>query len=132
MTAVRGNLIYVIGGMDPEGKVLDTVDVYDVGAAAWSKGPALPKGPRNGFSPAACTLDNRVYVSLGDGGLYRLDDVAGAWERIATTTARLAHRLVAGTGQRLLLLGGASGADMLDLIESIDVSPAAISRAARR
>jgi N-acetylneuraminic acid mutarotase len=131
VTAVRGNLIYVIGGMDPEGKVLDDVDVYDVASGAWSKGPALPKGARNGFSPAACTLDNRVYVSLGDGGFYRLDDVAGTWQRIATTTARVAHRLVAGPGQRLLLLGGASRDGMLDLIESIDVSPAAIARADR-
>lgn len=132
VTTVRGNLIYVIGGMDPEGKVLDTVDVYDVATASWSDGPPLPKGPRNGFAPAACTLDNRVYVSLGDGGLYRLDDVSGSWERIATTTARLAHRLVAATGQRLLLLGGAAGDGMLDVIESIDVSPAAIARAGRR
>lgn len=132
VTAVRGRLIYVLGGLDPEGKVLDRVDVYDTVAGTWSEAPALPQGTRNGFAPAACTLDNRVYASLGDGGLYVLDDAANAWTRIATTTARVAHRMVPDGDHRLLILGGAGQTGPLDVVESVDVRPESRARTAAR
>jgi hypothetical protein len=107
---------------------MNTVDIYDVAFNSWSKGPALPKGARNGFSPAASTLDDRLYISLADGGIYRLDDASSAWEKVAATTARIAHRMIAASSNRLLILGGAANGDNLDLIESVSFPADGASR----
>ena len=115
--------------LDEHDAVSESVDIYDVAKDSWSKGPVLPKGRRNGFAPAACVLEGRIYVSLSDGGVYRLDDASSAWERVATTTARIAHRMVADASGRLLLLGGAVNGDNLDLIESVSVPAVPVARA---
>jgi N-acetylneuraminic acid mutarotase len=132
-TAVRGGRVHLVGGFDENDTVINGVEIYDVASNSWSKGPDLPKGSRNGFSPAASTLDDCVYISLGDGGVYRLDDPSAAWEKVATTTPRLAHRMVTDASGRLLLLGGARNGDNLDLIEAVSApavpsGPASSSR----
>jgi N-acetylneuraminic acid mutarotase len=121
VTAVRGGSLFVIGGFDGADKVITDVDVYDIATNTWSKAAPLPKGSRNGFSPAAAFLDGRLYVSLMDGGVYRLNEAANEWERVANTLGRVAHRMVAAPEHRLLLLGGATNGDNLDTLERIDV-----------
>ena len=73
----------------------------------------------NGFGPAAAALDGQLYVSVDDGGLYRLG-TANAWEPIGRATPRIVHRL-APDGRRVLVIGGALKGANSDLIEAIDV-----------
>lgn len=128
IAAVHRGKLYAIGGFDPHDKPSRRVDIYDPASGAWSSGPELPGKPRNGFAPAACTADGRLYVSVADGTLYRLDDANGgnpaaAWQPVARTTPRIVHRLVPHAGT-ILVLGGAARGDNFDLIEAVPVKPA--------
>lgn len=116
IATVAGGRIYVLGGIDASDKVQRTVNVFDTTTGVWSEGPALPGGTMNGFSPAAATVAGRVFVSVGDGGLHRLDVARMSWTQVATATPRIVHRLVPD-GARLLVVGGASKGTNLDLIE---------------
>src|SRR5918992_5598947 len=40
--AAVGDRIWVLGGYAPDGATVATVEVYDTGADAWSRGPDLP------------------------------------------------------------------------------------------
>jgi hypothetical protein len=113
--------IYLIGGMDDRGRILNRVDIFDVARGTWSAGPTLPPGRNNGFSPAAATHEGRLYVSVADGSCFRLDSEGKTWKQIGTATPRVAHRLVADSG-RLLVLGGADRGANLDLVEAIAIS----------
>ena len=117
--AAAGDRIYVLGGMDHQDKVQHTVDVFDVRTQTWSEGPALPGGQLNGFSPAACAVDGRVYVSVADGRLHRLLENGNGWEPVTAATPRIVHRLVPHDG-RILILGGAAKGTNFDLIESVE------------
>ncbi len=108
--------MYVIGGIDPQGKVTGSVAVYDPRTAQWSEGPALPDVPMAGFSPAAAVYEGKLFVSIADGSLLRLDAPAKAWRKVAEATARVAHRMAPG-GKQLLVLGGASRGNNLDAVE---------------
>jgi hypothetical protein len=118
--ATVGARIYLVGGMDDRGRILNRVDIYDVARGTWSAGPTLPPGRNNGFSPAAATLEGRLYVSVADGRCFRLDPEGKTWERIGSATPRVAHRAVADSG-RLLILGGADRGANLDVIEAIAI-----------
>jgi hypothetical protein len=125
IAAVRGGKLYVIGGFPEESKPSRQVDVYDVAADRWATAPELPGPPMNGFSPAACTVGNDLYASVADGSLYRLDEPAGKWAMVAATTPRIVHRLVPH-GSSVVVAGGASKGDNLDLIEVVKVAPAGV------
>jgi hypothetical protein len=120
VAATAGDRIYLIGGIDDRGRILNRVDIFDVARGTWSTGPTLPPGQNNGFAPAAATFEDRLYVSVADGSCFRLDAAGKTWEQIGRTTPRVAHRLVADSG-RLLVLGGADRGANLDLIESIAI-----------
>jgi hypothetical protein len=119
IVAAAGDRIYVLGGMDHQDKVQLAVDVFDVRTGTWSQGPTLPAGPMNGFSPAACTVDGRVYISLANGSVHRLRADGGGWEPVAANTPRIVHRLVPHEG-RILVLGGSAKGTNLDLIEAVE------------
>jgi hypothetical protein len=118
VTAVSGGRMYVIGGIQPSGQVSTGVDIYDPAQDQWSKGPALPGPAMNGFAPAAAVKDGRLYVSVGDGSLLRLDEAGARWVEAGLGAPRLAHRMVPD-GRGLLVLGGAIKGKNLDLAESI-------------
>ncbi len=114
--------IYVVGGFDDANAIDKGLAIYDVATATWSEGPILPGGQRSGFGPAAVVVDGRLYVSIDDGGLYRLDRAGKAWEHVAKATPRIVHRLVSD-GSRIYILGGASRGGNSDLIEAVAVKP---------
>ncbi len=116
IATVADNRIYILGGIDSEDSVQLAVNVFDLQQMTWSEGPALPGTQMNGFSPAACTLDGRVYVSVGDGTLHRLNAAKDGWEQVGTNTPRIVHRMVPD-GPRMLILGGAASGKNLDVIE---------------
>ena len=121
IAAADAGKMYVLGGLDEHGAIVRTVSIYDPAIGAWSQGPALPGGSAiDGFSPAACMHDGKLYVSVADGGLYRLDESRQQWEKAGQATPRVAHRIVSD-GQRILVLGGADKGKNSDLVESVDV-----------
>jgi hypothetical protein len=122
VTAVHRDKMFVIGGITPSGAVSTEVDIYDPQSNIWSKAPALPGAEINGFAPAAAIHRDRLYVSVGDGSLYRLDEPSKQWVEAGVTTPRLAHRMVS-TGDALLIAGGAVKGNNLDLVERIAPQP---------
>ena len=118
--AAVGSKVYAVGGLNPDGEVELTVDVFDVAARTWSKGPKLPGPALNGFTPGLCEKDGRLYVSPADGVVYRLAAAGVGWEPVATLAVpRYVHRLVPAGG-RLLALGGASPSGNVRLTEAVD------------
>lgn len=119
--ATQGDRLFAIGGMDASDDLHTTVDILDTRAGTWSKGPAIPGKPMNGFSPAATAVDGRVYLSVASGELFRLTLDGSFWEVVALTTPRIVHRLVPD-GPRILIVGGAAKGKMLNTIESVTVT----------
>lgn len=116
--------VFVIGGMSDTNAVLGDVEIYDPASNAWREGPTLPGGSANAFAPAAGVHAGRLYVSLGDGSLFRLSRSGKEWEPAGKASPRVAHRVVSG-GNKLLVAGGASRGANLDLIEAVAVVEAA-------
>ncbi len=110
--------IYVLGGFDDRSRVVRGTSIYDVARGTWSEGPALPGGPMNGFGPAAAVVGGRLYLSVDDGSVHRLNVAGTAWEPVGKATPRIVHRLVAD-GDDLLILGGAAKGDNSDLVERL-------------
>lgn len=121
--------LFVMGGIDEQGRVSTDVDIYDPKTGVWAKGTKLPAAGIDTFAPAACSLEGRLYVSLASGALYRLGESGQEWEEVGRTTPRMSHRMVA-SGKMLLLTGGANNGKNLDLIESVE--PGQGSEATRR
>ncbi len=99
-----GSRIAAIGGMDSEGDVQTTVDLFDPATRTWSKGPDFPG---SAFGVAACAAGDTVIASGKDGVLWRLLADASAWERAGTLAfPRFFHQLVADGDGAVLALGG--------------------------
>jgi N-acetylneuraminic acid mutarotase len=121
IAAAWSGKIYVLGGFDDHGKIVRDVSIYDPASGRWSEGPALPgDAPTDGFASAACVHHGKLYVSVADGGLYRLNQSRRLWEKASQATPRVAHRLVSD-GAKILVLGGANNGRDSDLVEAVDV-----------
>lgn len=120
IAAVLEKDVFVIGGFDEHDTPRLDVDVLDLRTRAWRSGPPIPGSPRNGFAPAACVHEGRLYVSVATGEIFRLSEDRATWELFAQATPRIVHRLVAW-GDEILIVGGAREAAMTDLIESVAV-----------
>lgn len=118
MAAALDGKIYVIGGMNEKQKIVKNVSILDPKTKQWSEGPELPTGEIVGFAPAVGVHKGQIYLSVADGQLLRLNLSAGAWEKVATTSSRVAHRL-ASYDNSILLIGGAAKGKNLDLVEIV-------------
>lgn len=116
MAAYDGK-VYVLAGLNSEGMAERTVNIYDPEKKTWSKGTEIPDGPMNGFTPAACVVGGRLYVSPADGKLYRLNEKGNAWDEVGTLKqGRVVHRIVPIAKNQLLVIGGSSkGAPVAEL-----------------
>lgn len=122
IAAAYSGKMYVLGGFDEHDKVVRNVSIYDPASGDWSEGPTLPGGAAtDGFAPAACVHDGKLYVSVADGGLYRLDESRQHWEKAGQATPRVAQRIVSD-GKKILVLGGADKGKNSDLVEAVDLS----------
>ncbi|HEX4232482.1 MAG TPA: hypothetical protein VHZ07_27720 [Bryobacteraceae bacterium] len=120
IAAAYSGKMYVLGGFDEHSDVVRAVSIYDPGTGIWSERPGLPGGTAtDGFAPAACVHDGKLYVSVADGGLYRPDDSRQQWEKAGQATPRVAHRIISD-GQRILVLGGADKGKDSDLVETVE------------
>jgi len=118
--AARAGKVYVIGGMTEAGKVECTVNVFDAESEIWSDGPPLPVEGSHGFTPAAATLGERLYVAPANGKVYRLE--GDHWQEVATTKDhRFSARMVASLENHLIILGGASSNGLLATCESVGI-----------
>jgi N-acetylneuraminic acid mutarotase len=118
ITAAHSGKLYVIGGITPSGAVSTDVDIFDPETKSWTKGPSLPGPNMRGFAPAAAVHNGALYISVSDGAVFRLQK--DRWEEAASSTPRLAHRMVSD-GKQLFILGGAAKGKNFDLIESISL-----------
>ncbi|HEU5315739.1 MAG TPA: kelch repeat-containing protein [Chloroflexota bacterium] len=123
---VRGRL-YVAGGMSGErGNDLDTTEVYEPGANAWTRGPRLPAATS---SLRAAGVGADVFVTGGavrSGEVdhtWRLVGAAGQWERGAPLrAARMGHGLAAIDGG-VVAAGGLSRGEAIAAVEQLDLEP---------
>ncbi len=121
LAAVRGKL-FVIGGMEPDGETTTRVDIYDVRARKWSRGPDYPKGEFHAIM--ACAVGDYVYANGLDGMVNRLRHDGAAWEPLTKLEyPRFFHRLVPASEHELLAIGGASRSGKIREIESITLRP---------
>jgi hypothetical protein len=122
IVSVLNDKVYVLGGFSEEEEPIKQLEIFDPAAETWSKGPNLPGRSINGFAPAACTLNGKLYGSVSDGRMYRLNEETQKWDRVARTTPRIVHRLVPD-GDRILVLGGAWAMKNFDLVEIVEIEP---------
>jgi N-acetylneuraminic acid mutarotase len=118
IAAVYKGKVYAIGGFLSESEASREMDIFDPATSEWSKGPLLPAPDDNGFGPAACVLKGRLFVSVADGSLYRLNPAGNGWDKVAAATPRIVHRLAPNQSQ-VLIIGGAAGKKQLGLIEAV-------------
>lgn len=121
-----------LGGMDEKAKISRRVDFFDPATGKWSEGPELPGTGMSGFGVSAWSLGDDLYVSGFNGRVFKLADNGSKWEVVAKLAEpRFFHQLVpAAQEDALLVVGGASRDGHLASIELVDVSDAAVKRAA--
>jgi len=113
--------IYAMCGMNAEGALSRTVNIFDTATGKWSKGPDVPGEESNGFTPAACVIDGKIAISTADGHVYRLNGDAG-WKDVAKLEkARFVHRMTAKDNTHLVVVGGASKQGNVTETELIEV-----------
>jgi len=108
LSAARlGSRIVVVGGMDSDGDVSKTTDLFDPASNAWTSGPDFPG---SAFGIAACAVDGAVVASGKDGVVWRLEDGAAAWTRAGSLAfPRFFHQMVADERGSIFVLGGIDG-----------------------
>ncbi|MCW5964999.1 MAG: hypothetical protein KIT83_13245 [Bryobacterales bacterium] len=121
MAASFQGKLWVVGGIADNGKVSQSVEVFDPQSDRWSEGPALPEGEHLGFSPAVGVHAGALFAAVADGRVLRLKAAGTVWESVGEVTPRVAHRLVSD-GNRVLVLGGASKGKNLDIVELVFLS----------
>ncbi len=120
--AAHNGKIYVIAGLNASGAVERTVNVFDRSSKSWSKAADIPEGAMNGFTPAACSCDGRLYLSPADGKVYRLTEKGDRWEEVsALKQARVVHRMVPIGKGSMLVLGGSSKGSPTASVELVEI-----------
>jgi N-acetylneuraminic acid mutarotase len=124
--AAHGGKIYAIGGMEDTTDMTTAVNVYDPQSNAWSKGPKVPGEGSEGFGLSAFGAENGLFASCRSGTVYKLSADGQAWEAISKLNhPRMSHRLVAATGNRIVVVGGTSRTKKVSEVESLEVKLAA-------
>ncbi|MCV7301062.1 protein kinase [Mycobacterium barrassiae] len=123
--AVVGDLLVVTGGVDANGKLLNTTEIYD--GTGWKLGAPLPT-PRQ---LAASASDGKlVYVLGGSTGTSDLtaveayDPVADTWTTMPALAEPRSDFGVAVTDSRLVAVGGMSSGQVLMSVEALDLTTA--------
>lgn len=111
--AAVGERIFVLGGLSPKAASSTRVDILDTKTGKWSQGTDVPRRSTHmgtGFSPAACVLDGRLYISTNDGRIHRLAEDGQKWQEVAEQSVkRFVPQLLPGKKGTLIVVGGSVG-----------------------
>jgi N-acetylneuraminic acid mutarotase len=118
MAAAHKGRMYVIGGFDDKNQIARDVSIWDPKNGQWSEGTKLPASKGLAFAPAAGEHDGKLYVSVSDGTLYRLNESTSEWDVVGRGTPRVAHRIASHKSAGVLVLGGADKGKNSDLVEA--------------
>ena len=111
--------IYVPGGMDASGTVVDDLDIYNPTIDAWSKGSPLPEA-RCRYSLVA--VEGKLYLFGGwDGNEYKddtyvYDPVEDLWTELTPMATPRAWTGGAFSGSRIYIFGGVNADGISDQI----------------
>jgi hypothetical protein len=127
--AEAGGKLYVLGGLNDAFETERRVDVYDPATGLWSRGPDLPgSDDREGFATSCFAVEGRLYYSGLSGTIARLDPTRTGWEAVgAWSLPRNTHRILAGLGGTLLVVGGNDQGRQTPIIESVRPTPGPLS-----
>ena len=123
--AVVGDRIVVTGGVDADGRVLDTTEVYD--GSGWTLGAPMPT-PRQLL--AAASDGTQVYAIGGTNGATDLatveayDPGADTWTTMPALPEPRSDFGAAVTDARLVAVGGTAGGRSLDSVTALDLTTA--------
>ncbi|MDA8743886.1 hypothetical protein N9N28_04550 [Rubripirellula amarantea] len=107
--AAHQGKLFVLGGMNSDGKPTTRVDVYDPVAKTWAEGPSLPGSGMSGFGSSSFATGGNLYVSTMDGFVHRLSSDQKSWSTLAKSDpARFFHRMLPISKNELLMVGGAN------------------------
>ncbi len=104
--------VYVPGGYDTDGRVLDILEIYDAANDAWLTGASLPSP----LCAYAITIQNGlIYVLGGWDGVNYLDDVfcydpeQDTWTVVAQCPSSIGFGAAVSDDSRIYLIGGFDG-----------------------
>ena len=124
-----GKLI-VMGGLDDERNVSQSVDALDLSTGKWTKLAEFPSEGSSGhnaagFGVSAWNHHGVLYASGMEGALYRLTSENGKWQPAGQLAeARFFHRLLPAGKETLLAIGGASPEEgHLKSVELLPIKP---------
>ena len=104
----QGKLI-VMCGMSEDHSLSQTVDCYDPATGKWSQLADFPGEDMHGFGVSAWNEDGQLFACGNEGVLYRLSDDGKQWQKCdEVETPRFFHRIVPGTSDQIMVVGGAS------------------------
>lgn len=119
--AVAGGRIVVTGGVDANGALLNTTEVFD--GNSWTPGPPIPT-PRQMLAAAS---DGRlVYAVGGTNGadlttVEAYDPAANAWTSLPALPKARSDLGATITAGRLVVLGGVSSGQVLQSVSTLDL-----------
>lgn len=122
--AVLGGDIYVIGGANASGTVLDNVQIYNPTTNTWSSGTALPTVTQHS---SAAVVNNILYVFGGDNGVTAPTNAVWAYSPTTKAWTSMAPMLTARNGTLAVVeknivyvMGGnlGNGANFVATVES--------------
>jgi N-acetylneuraminic acid mutarotase len=102
--------LFVIGGMDEDGKPTKAASCYDPVAKVWNELEEIPGDvSMAGFGAAAWSVDGKLIVSTYEGLVLSWNDNSKSWINLGKTVdARFFHRLLPLKNGKLVSLGGAN------------------------
>lgn len=120
--AVVGDRIIVTGGVGPDGKLVNSTEIFD--GTSWKLGAPIPT-PRQ--MAGAASDDNLVYVLGGTNGTSDLatvetyDPASDTWTSLPELPGRRSDLGVAYADGRLVVVGGMSAGQVLKSVVALDL-----------
>lgn len=109
-TVAHQGKLFVIGGMNEQGRPTKAVSMYDPANNTWrSAADLLGEQPMAGFGAGAWSSDGQLVVTTYEGAIQRWDDATNGWHLLGKSRdARFFHRLLPLNDGKLLAIGGAN------------------------